>query len=42
MEEFEAFYWGYKHHSPIYVKRSDWEKIKDSAPVGNYIIVEDL
>jgi hypothetical protein len=41
LKEFEEFCWGYSHKSPIYIKRSQYEKIKDSMPPGNYLITED-
>lgn len=40
-EEFEEFFWGYKKHSPIYIRASEWEKIKDKVPPGNYIVFDD-
>lgn len=40
-EEFETFCDGYKRHSPIYVRQSEWDKIKDTAPPGDYIVLKD-
>lgn len=41
MEDFEIIYWGHKGPGPLYVKRSQWERIKDAVPPGNYVVVED-
>ena len=41
LEEFEAFYWGYSFKSPLYIKRSQYERLKDMLPPGNYIVTED-